>query len=850
MFEKEQRLLIQEKLSLVKNRESQRSSLQLYYLFPTILFIVLFLSFPMPLEAAVDCDDVQVSCYEGELASDETWSSDKIHVLTDDFVVPVGITLTIEAGTIVKVDHNTSDYFTINGTLLVNGTTGQPVIITSDRDDTAGGDTDNSTISPSRGNWNGLIFAPGSTGTLANAEVRYGGDNGDFAAVHVDGANVSLTNVDIVLSDWTGISASPTDSVGITDVTITESRINGFEIREGSFSGANTWDLTSIPYIPTGDLTIPAGASLTLEAGVIVKFNRSPKVSIFVDGTLDINGATNEYVVLTGLYDATAGGSTSTISDRPNKGAWNSIEYRPGSAGTIDYADIRFGGISGTDENGAIHVENGDVAITNSILRDNYKGLTNSGSNPLPTITNSELFENSIAIINRNSSVVLQATGNWWESPGGPDDRSDEDGIENVNQDGEDVSDYVDYSNFLIQYILPRLSIDRVDLEFSATVNDDGPDSPTVQVDNVGPGMFSWTATEDIPWLTLTNNSGVQGDLLFMSIDTTGLVEDRYNGDIWVTAPDVNLGMQKIEVELDVHSVEESASGLGTMNDPLSFAIIEGETVLPSDFFTIINTGTGTLDWTITETIPWLSLDRSSGAGESTVVGTVDPSGLAAGRYLQTLQLQSPTADGSPRSVDVNLSVGCSNPDPADVVLVMDRSASMSAAALRDAKNAAIEFVNRSDLTRDRVALVTFDTDAILESGLTQNRDLLIASIGSVSSGGGTDIAEGINVARTELLNATQNKVIILFSDGQSDNEAALREAFLAKVSDTLMITIGLGNGIDVETLTAAASTPLDFYLSPSSENLSDVYNQISVTVGCGAPVNSFYRTFTPLNVK
>ncbi|MGB9739193.1 hypothetical protein [Chloroflexus sp.] len=65
---------------------------------------------------------------------------------------------------------------TIQGTLITNGVSGNPVYFTSIRDDTIGGDTDNEVNVPQPGNWQSLHFQTGSTGMLQHTEFRYGGN--------------------------------------------------------------------------------------------------------------------------------------------------------------------------------------------------------------------------------------------------------------------------------------------------------------------------------------------------------------------------------------------------------------------------------------------------------------------------------------------------------------------------------------------------------------------------------------------------------------------------------------------------------------------------------------------------
>jgi parallel beta-helix repeat protein len=73
--------------------------------------------------------------------------------------------------------------------------------------------------------------------------------------------------------------------------------------------------------------------------------------------------------------------------------------------------------------------------------------------------------------------------------------------------------------------------------------------------------------------------------------------------------------------------------------------------------FSISNSGTGTLDWSVTDNAAWLSVSPAGGSGSATVTATIDTSGLSAGSYSGTVTVSSTTASNSPQTVTVNLTV-------------------------------------------------------------------------------------------------------------------------------------------------------------------------------------------------
>ncbi|MCP4987940.1 MAG: hypothetical protein GY928_18380, partial [Colwellia sp.] len=87
----------------------------------------------------------EVVNHGGAISETTTWTNDKIHVVTSDLSINVGIKLTIEPGTVVKFDA--SKRLTVRGALNAVGTAELPIYFTSYRDDAVGGDSNDNGFS-------------------------------------------------------------------------------------------------------------------------------------------------------------------------------------------------------------------------------------------------------------------------------------------------------------------------------------------------------------------------------------------------------------------------------------------------------------------------------------------------------------------------------------------------------------------------------------------------------------------------------------------------------------------------------------------------------------------------------
>jgi uncharacterized membrane protein len=114
----------------------------------------------------------------GILTADETWTSDKVYLLDKKVVVDDGVTLTIEAGTIIKgkAGEGTQASALVvarGGMLMAEGTASNPIIFTSEADNIAIGETVGTNLTKVDNKlWGGLIMLGSAPISAENGDTE------------------------------------------------------------------------------------------------------------------------------------------------------------------------------------------------------------------------------------------------------------------------------------------------------------------------------------------------------------------------------------------------------------------------------------------------------------------------------------------------------------------------------------------------------------------------------------------------------------------------------------------------------------------------------------------------------
>jgi hypothetical protein len=255
------------------------------------------LNFPQLASNSMGGSTIPAFEVEGTLAATQTmpdqgypWIIIRTSGVSLPLDVPSGVTLTIEPGTVIKGSSG-SDLI-VEGTLNAVGTSTNPIVFTSDNDNSVGGPT--GTGSPATGDWNGIAGTTTSSISLENALLEYA-----TTAINVTAGSSSLITVDAnsFQSNGTAVSidASETTNAQIEDntflgnnvainassnwSTVTADPVSCFYLPTMTATG-NTFDGSSDPIVSSTDYALITGGDLASEFGV-------PTVEDYLSGWTD-----------------------------------------------------------------------------------------------------------------------------------------------------------------------------------------------------------------------------------------------------------------------------------------------------------------------------------------------------------------------------------------------------------------------------------------------------------------------------------------------------------------------------------------------------------------------------------
>ena len=256
-------------------------------------------------------------------------------------------------------------------------------------------------------------------------------------------ASPTIQNTTITESDYCSITADMYSYPDLTDNTLESNNANGLCLLNinGDLDIDATWDITDTSYYLVDTVNLAVGKTLTIDSGVIVKFNTDR--NLMVNGTLLVNGTEANPVYFTSVKDDTIGGDTNGNGvSNGARGDWRRIEFTSYSSPTslVNHAIIRFGGHDDyyhANDRGAITLANASPTIQNTTITENtYAGILAADSTPV-LVCNNILNNTKYGLENSTTNIKIAATNQWWGSSTGPyHETSNSYGVGNAVSDG------------------------------------------------------------------------------------------------------------------------------------------------------------------------------------------------------------------------------------------------------------------------------------------------------------------------------------------------------------------------------------------------------------------------------
>lgn len=382
-----------------------------------------------------------------------------------------GTTITIPESMVFK--SRGRNMLSISGGLLVEGTLENPVIFTHEYDDDYGNPSDTNADGlinmPSNSNGAALVFEDISNddscqvfGTLFRHQLY--GIVLNQAAPKIDSCLFEYDRWGVLLNGVSEPLIHKNEFRNLTYTPLLLSLVSYPRSTVNNVISGSTWkgtgviseelvqdvtlakhpfaDVDNMPYFFTGHYTVGTSVTLSIDPGVVCKFNQNSRM--YVDrGLIALGGPEPENkIVFTDFRDDFYGGDMNTDSSAtyPSNYKWDGIQFNDVSLDNLchlDHCIIRY--VGNSNDEAAITTVAASPLIENTSITKSRNGVRAlQASNP--EVENCDIFDIAeYGIENVNKAFEISALNCWWGSDTGPTHAANPGGM------GSAVTDSVKY---------------------------------------------------------------------------------------------------------------------------------------------------------------------------------------------------------------------------------------------------------------------------------------------------------------------------------------------------------------------------------------------------------------------
>ena len=212
----------------------------------------------------------------------------------------------------------------------------------------------------------------------------------------------------------------------------------------------------------------------------------------------------------------------------------------------------------------------------------------------------------------------------------------DHSGTITINSNGGDSSGNINVE--VIQgpslFVSPDLSHDF------GQINQGDSTSWDFSIWNTGDGTLNWSIVDNQPWITVNPQKGTNSGIVTVEVNTVDLDNGYYSDTITINS---NGGNESGKIEMDVIQGPSLLVSPALSHD--FGQITKGDST--SWDFSIWNTGDGTLNWSIVDNQPWITVNPQKGTNSGIVTVEVNTVDLDYGYYSDTISINSNGGDSS-----------------------------------------------------------------------------------------------------------------------------------------------------------------------------------------------------------